>query len=85
MTSAETAPTKPQPTMPIDKNSVMRLNELYKDLVYQLIESDGPVHEARYVISVEVNGMAFVGEGKSKKIAKNIAADKALRSLNPGV
>ena len=70
---------------PAETDSVTRLFELFKNLVFKVVSADGPIHNPRYVISLEVNGMTFTGEGKSKKIAKRAAASKALKLINPGV
>ena len=67
---------------PLNKNAVMMLNRLHKDLEYKLLVTEGPIHNPRYCMSVDVNGITFIGEGKSKKMAKCLAASKALKSLN---
>ncbi len=67
--------------MPLPKNALMQLNELKPGLEYKLENQSGPVHAPVFVMSVEVNGQSFVGEGSTKKKAKLIAAEKALASF----
>lgn len=60
-----------------DKNPIMQLHELYKDISYEF-EQNGPVHQATFIARAKVNGVLFVGTGVSKVKAK---VDLALRAL----
>ena len=51
---------------------------------YRLIRETGPPHDRSFVFQILVNGSVFSeGEGKSKKIAQQIAAGRALELLPP--
>lgn len=61
------------------KNAVCALHEMYRGLVFKVVEQEGPVHMPLFTISVQVNGYEYKGQGKNKKIAKQAAAEAALR------
>ncbi|KAF4518987.1 hypothetical protein B566_EDAN007775 [Ephemera danica] len=63
------------------KNAVCALNELKPGLDYQLVSQQGPVHSPMFTICVEVNGQRFEGSGRSKRLAKQAAAEAALQSF----
>ncbi|XP_017480711.1 PREDICTED: double-stranded RNA-specific editase Adar isoform X1 [Rhagoletis zephyria] len=67
--------------VPQPKNTVAMLNELRHGLVYKLESQTGPVHAPLFTISVEVDGQKYMGQGRSKKIARIEAAATALRSF----
>ncbi|XP_073833217.1 adenosine deaminase acting on RNA isoform X14 [Musca autumnalis] len=67
--------------VPQPKNTVAMLNELRHGLVYKLESQTGPVHAPLFTISVEVDGQKYLGQGRSKKIARIEAAATALRSF----
>ncbi|XP_055841472.1 double-stranded RNA-specific editase Adar isoform X1 [Episyrphus balteatus] len=67
--------------IPQPKNTVAMLNELRHGLVYKLETQSGPVHAPLFTISVEVDGQKYIGQGRSKKIARIEAAATALRSF----
>lgn len=69
----------PEPVVP--KNGLVRLNEARPGLQYKLLSQTGPVHAPVFVMAVEVDGCLFEGSGPTKKKAKLVAAEKALRSL----
>ncbi|XP_041117422.1 double-stranded RNA-specific editase 1-like isoform X2 [Polyodon spathula] len=63
------------------KNSVMILNELRPGLKYDFVSESGESHAKNFVMSVTVDGQAFEGSGRNKKLAKARAAQAALSSL----
>ncbi|CAB4067310.1 ADARB [Lepeophtheirus salmonis] len=63
------------------KNAVVTLNELKPGLEYKLVEHKGPIHKPTFVIEVALNGQTFVGQGRSKRLAKHNAAEAALKSF----
>ncbi|KAJ8336635.1 hypothetical protein SKAU_G00378550 [Synaphobranchus kaupii] len=63
------------------KNAVEQLNELRPGLRYDVVSQTGPVHAPLFTVRVEVNGLAFQGEGPTKKKAKMRAAELALKSF----
>lgn len=63
------------------KNTVAMLNELRQGLVYTLESQTGPIHAPTFTMSVEVDGQKFIGEGRSKKIARIQAAASALQNF----
>ncbi|XP_075222644.1 adenosine deaminase acting on RNA [Lycorma delicatula] len=65
----------------LKKNSVSVLNELRQGLVYKTESVNGPMHSPVFVISVEVDGQIFKGTGRSKRLAKQAAAEAALGSF----
>ncbi|XP_058820752.1 double-stranded RNA-specific editase Adar isoform X2 [Topomyia yanbarensis] len=67
--------------LPQTKNTVAVLNELKRNLVYNLESQTGPVHAPIFSMSVVVDGQKFVGHGRSKKLARIEAAAAALRSF----
>ena len=69
----------PGPVLP--KNALMQLNEIKPGLTFKAISQAGPVHAPTFVMSVEVNGQEFKGQGRTKKAAKLHAAEQALSSF----
>ncbi|EDW06228.2 double-stranded RNA-specific editase Adar isoform X3 [Drosophila mojavensis] len=67
--------------VPQPKNTVAMLNELRHGLIYKLESQTGPVHAPLFTISVEVDGQKYMGQGRSKKVARIEAAATALRSF----
>ncbi|CAG2256189.1 ADARB [Mytilus edulis] len=63
------------------KNALMQLNELKPGLEFKFVSQTGLVHAPIFTMSVEVNGMAYEGASTTKKAAKLIAAEKALKSF----
>jgi len=52
--------------------------------IYKLVEENGPDHDKCFVIGVCINGEQIArGEGKSKKIAEQSAAQNLLRIIDP--
>lgn len=50
---------------------------------YELIAEEGPAHDRRFTVSVNLNGERIaVGEGRSKKAAQQAAAKTALQQLH---
>jgi len=66
---------------PILKTACEALHEQIEGLEYKLMCQTGPAHEPLFIITVEVNGQCFTGEARSKKQAKQIAAQNALKSI----
>lgn len=65
----------------LPKNAIMQLNEIKPGLQYKLLSQTGPVHAPVFLMTVDINGQIFEGSGLTKKKAKLIAAEKALRSF----
>ncbi|XP_050407486.1 double-stranded RNA-specific editase 1 isoform X2 [Patella vulgata] len=63
------------------KNALMQLNEIKPGLEFQFVSQTGPVHAPTFTMSVEVNNTKFEGAGQTKKMAKLLAAEKALTSF----
>ncbi|XP_063703300.1 double-stranded RNA-specific editase Adar isoform X2 [Culicoides brevitarsis] len=63
------------------KNTVALLNELRKNVVYEVESQNGPVHAPVFTMSVVVDGTKYYGKGRSKKIARAEAAAAALRDF----
>ncbi|GAB6022998.1 hypothetical protein CHUAL_007090 [Chamberlinius hualienensis] len=63
------------------KNATCQLNELQPGLKYELKSQSGPTHCPVFEVSVTVNEQTFTGKGRSKKLAKQAAAEAALASF----
>ena len=63
------------------KNALMQLNEIKPGLEFRFEAQTGPVHAPVFTMSVDVNGQTFRGSGSTKKKAKMVAAESALRSF----
>ncbi|XP_065353126.1 double-stranded RNA-specific editase Adar isoform X2 [Cloeon dipterum] len=63
------------------KNAVCALNELRPGLEYSLVSQEGPTHSPLFTMSIEVNDQKFLGSGRSKRLAKQAVAEKALQSF----
>ena len=48
---------------------------------YTVLAQTGPTHAPTFTMSVEVNGQTFTGQGGSKKVAKLLAAEQAMKSF----
>jgi ribonuclease-3 len=48
---------------------------------YFLVRQEGPPHDPRFFMEVEVNGLRFLGSGSSKKLASEQAALEAMKVL----
>ena len=59
----------------------MQLNEIKPGLEFHFESQTGPVHAPIFTMSVEVNGETFRGYGSTKKKAKMVAAESALKSF----
>lgn len=64
-----------------NKHPVMYLNELKRNLTYQLVSEQEVDKEKLYTMSVVIDGREFNGTAKSKKLAKMEAARVALEWL----
>ncbi|XP_059471720.1 double-stranded RNA-specific editase Adar isoform X2 [Neocloeon triangulifer] len=63
------------------KNAVCALNELRPGLEYSMVSQEGPTHSPLFTMSIEVNDQKFVATGRSKRLAKQAVAEKALQSF----
>ena len=61
------------------KNALMHLHEMKPGIVFQMESQTGPVHAPVFTMSVTVNGVKYSGTGHNKKVAKQAAAESALR------
>lgn len=59
----------------------MYLNELRRNLTYQLVSEQEVDKDKLYTMSIEVDAQTFNGTAKSKKLAKMEAAKLALETL----
>jgi len=71
--------TKSGPVQP--KNACVALNEYRPGLEYVIVDQTGSSHEPKFKVKVTVNETEFIGEGRSKKQAKQAAAECALKSI----
>jgi len=67
----------------IDGGSIMFLNEVRPTAEYKVLNMAGAVHTPVFNMQLEVDGQVFDGDGSTKKKAKAIAAEKAIRALLP--
>jgi len=66
---------------PLPKNACVMLNEYKPGLEYMLLNQEGQSHDPIFVMKVTVNGRDYEGRGRSKKLAKQAAAEIALQSI----
>lgn len=66
---------------PIPKNALMQLNEIKPGLQFEFVSQSGAIHSPVFTMSVEVNGEKYEASGQTKKMAKLLAAEKALKSF----
>ena len=62
-------------------NPCMVLNSYHSGCVYSLVEEKGPPHAKEFVYCVSVMDVEYIGNGRSKKLAKQAAAATALDAL----
>lgn len=74
------SPGRTRPAFQPMKSPCLALNELKPGIEYKVVGQDGPVHMPTFKISVELDGNTFIGEGRSKKQAKQSAALQCLQS-----
>ena len=66
-----------------NKNAVAKLNILFRDRIRYCDLAETPIHETSFTaftVAVSVDGRHYVGVGKTKKAARNAAAERALVS-----
>ncbi|KAG8326577.1 Double-stranded RNA-specific editase B2 [Homalodisca vitripennis] len=65
----------------LPRNAVCVLNEMRPGLEYKLVSQTGPVHCPIFTMSVKMDGQEVMGQGRTKKHAKQAAAEAALRTI----
>jgi len=65
----------------LPRNAAAVINEMRPGLEYKLVSQTGPVHCPIFTMSVEMDGQEVFGQGRSKKLAKQAAAEAALRTI----
>ena len=65
----------------LPKNSLMLLHELMPNVEYRFVKQSGPIHKPIFTMSVDISQHNFEGTGKTKKEARMMAADHALKFL----
>jgi hypothetical protein len=65
----------------LPKNSLMLLHELMPNVEYRFVKQSGPIHKPVFTMSVDISHHNFEGTGKTKKEARMMAADHALKFL----
>ena len=65
----------------LPKNSLMLLHELMPNVEYRFVKQNGPIHKPVFTMSVDISQHTFEGMGKTKKEARMMAADQALKFL----
>ncbi|KAK2570743.1 Double-stranded RNA-specific editase 1 [Acropora cervicornis] len=63
------------------KSPLMQLNEMRKEVEYNVVSRTGPSHCPTFVAEVIVDGCAYEGKGISKQDARQNAAERALRHV----
>lgn len=67
---------------PMNKNPVMMLNEMHRDVVYEETGMTGDGPRKVFNMKVVIQGREYTGSGRSKKNAKSNAALNALHSIH---
>ena len=62
-------------------NPLSTLNSFHQTVQYDLVQESGPPHMKEFVMQAVVEGRAYRGTGKSKKLAKYAAASEALKQM----
>lgn len=65
----------------LPKNSLMLLHELRPNVEYRFVSQSGPIHRPMFTMCVDINEHKFEGIGKTKKLARMEAAQKAVEFL----
>ncbi|KOX70266.1 Double-stranded RNA-specific editase 1 [Melipona quadrifasciata] len=63
------------------KNAIMVLNEMKPGVQFTFPETQGPVPNSLYLVHAELDGKTYVGQGLSKPLARQNAAENALKAL----
>ncbi|XP_066594943.1 uncharacterized protein [Prorops nasuta] len=63
------------------KNAIMVLNEMKAGVQFTFPESQGNLPSSLYVVHAELDGKTYIGQGLSKPLARQNAAENALKSL----
>ncbi|RNA31431.1 double-stranded RNA-specific editase 1 [Brachionus plicatilis] len=65
----------------LPKNSLMLLHELRQNVEYRFVSQSGPIHRPIFTMCVDIDEHKFEGSGKTKKLARMQAAEKAVQFL----
>ncbi|XP_014471186.1 PREDICTED: double-stranded RNA-specific editase Adar-like [Dinoponera quadriceps] len=63
------------------KNAIMVLNEMKAGCQFTFPETQGHVSNSLYLVHAELDGKTYVGQGLSKPLARQAAAENALKAL----
>lgn len=63
------------------KNAIMVLNEMKAGVQFTFPENQGPMSNSLYLVHAELDGKTYVGQGLSKPLARQNAAENALKAL----
>ncbi|KAI4501888.1 hypothetical protein M0802_003223 [Mischocyttarus mexicanus] len=63
------------------KNAIMVLNEMKAGVQFTFPETQGTLPNALYLVHAELDGKTYVGQGLSKPLARQNAAENALKAL----
>ncbi|CAK9803727.1 Double-stranded RNA-specific editase 1 [Anthophora plagiata] len=63
------------------KNAIMVLNEMKAGVQFTFPETQGPMPNSLYLVHAELDGKTYVGQGLSKPLARQNAAENALKAL----
>uniref|UniRef100_A0A8B9RP31 Interleukin enhancer binding factor 3a n=1 Tax=Astyanax mexicanus TaxID=7994 RepID=A0A8B9RP31_ASTMX len=62
-------------------NALMKLNRIRPGIQYRLVSQTGPDHTPQFTMAIDVDGVTYVASGSSKRISKQMVAQKALQGL----
>ncbi|XP_011690170.1 PREDICTED: uncharacterized protein LOC105451430, partial [Wasmannia auropunctata] len=62
-------------------NAIMVLNEIKAGVQFTFPETQGPMPNSLYLVNAKLNGKTYVGQGLSKSLARQNAAENALKAL----
>lgn len=63
------------------KNAIMVLNEMKAGVQFTFPETQGAMSNSLYLVHAELDGKTYVGQGLSKPLARQNAAENALKAL----
>lgn len=66
---------------PLPKNALAKINDFERGLTFEVQSEEAPVHDQAAVVSLRFKGATYIGVGRTKKMAKLNASEKAIRAI----
>ena len=75
------SPMKERKNPPLPKNALAKINDFCQGLDFTVVYANDPVRDDAACVSVKCQGQTYQGLGRTKKMAKLNAAEKALKGM----